>query len=520
MTGVCENLHDPAPCHVAGDVHHHGKTEIGDPAVPMEQLGDKIRGESHQRDRKDQAEDQKAVMTLGGTTDGEHIVQRHRHIRHDDQHESLAHGGGLLLRAAGHPGTGVVARISGHAATADFTPHAPANPEQEEAPGEQEADDAQKFDDNERETDAQDGCGNDPDDDGPSAKGRGQAGDGHSDDDGIVTGHDDVNEYDGEQGGELGKVRRIENFQHWPAPLLVPGCNMWQLERLAKGERAMDASADPITDVIGRTRSSVEVLGVPPARHLAATFDRDADGLEAGSALPPGWTLLYFLDAPPTSVVGRDGRTSPGEFIPDTGLPRRMWAGGSFTFSGDLILGRPATSTVTIRNVARKEGRSGVLCFVTTEHRIEQDGRDVVTEIRNLVFREAPKSSEPVRRVDPPGPATWRRSTVADPVLLFRFSALTFNAHRIHYDIEYCRNEEDYPNLVVHGPMQALLLLDLVERVFPGRRIRQFVYRGVAPVFAPESFSVCGAPDGDDRVRLWIEDSGGGLATTAELELA
>ena len=282
----------------------------------------------------------------------------------------------------------------------------------------------------------------------------------------------------------------------------------------------MDESAVPITDAIGRTRSSVEVLGVPSARHLAATFDRDEEDLEAGSALPPGWTLLYFLDAPPTSAVGRDGRTSSGEFIPDTGLPRRMWAGGSFTFTGDLILGRPATSTMTVRNVARKEGRSGALCFVTTEHRIEQDGRDVVTEIRDLVFREAPKSSEPVRRVDPPEPATWRRSIVADPVLLFRFSALTFNAHRIHYDIEYCRNEENYPNLVVHGPMQALLLLDLAGRVLPERRILHFRYRGVAPVFAPGSFSVCGAPDADDRVRLWIEDSGGGLATTAELELA
>ena len=282
----------------------------------------------------------------------------------------------------------------------------------------------------------------------------------------------------------------------------------------------MKASTDGVTGAVGRTRSSDEILAVMPARRLASTFDRDQDGLEHGSALPPGWTLLYFLESPPTALVGKDGRTTPGGFIPDTGLPRRMWAGGSFTFTGDLVLGNAATSTTTITRVSRKEGRSGPLCFVTTEHRIEQAGGGAVTETRDLVFREAPRPGEAARRVDPPGPATWRRSIEADPVLLFRFSALTFNAHRIHYDIAYCRDEEGYPDLVVHGPMQALMLLDLAERVLPGRRLRHFRYRGVAPVFAPGTFSACGAPDGADRARLWIEDSAGALATTAELELA
>ncbi len=281
----------------------------------------------------------------------------------------------------------------------------------------------------------------------------------------------------------------------------------------------MDTTPDPLTDAVGRQRSSDEVLAVHPARRLAATFEREIGPLEAGSPLPPGWTLLYFLDAPPTSVIGRDGRTFPGDFIPDTGLPRRMWAGGSFTFTGELILGRPATSTVTIRDVARKEGRSGALCFITTEHRVEQDGRTAVVEMRDLVFREAADARAAPRPMEPPGPAAWRRSVAADPVLLFRFSALTFNAHRIHYDIEYCRSEEGYPDLVVHGPMQALLLLDLAERKRPGCRIRHFRYRGKAPVFAPGPFSVCGAPEDNGRLRLWIEDERGGLATTAELEL-
>ncbi len=273
-------------------------------------------------------------------------------------------------------------------------------------------------------------------------------------------------------------------------------------------------------DAVGRIRESEDVLGVSPARHLAATFDRDDAGVTSGGRLPCGWTLLYFLDCPPTSRLGRDGRTTPDEFIPDTGLPRRMWAGGSFTFERDLVLGRPAHQTVTITGVDRKKGQSGDLCFVTTEHRVAQDGEDAVIEVRNLVFRDSPGASGETRRVAPPEGAAWQRSVVADPVLLFRFSALTFNAHRIHYDVAYCRNEEAYRDLVVHGPMQALLLLDLTERTCPERRIRHFRYRGVAPLFAPDPFLVCGKPETGGGLRLWVEDSAGGLTTSATLEFA
>ena len=273
-------------------------------------------------------------------------------------------------------------------------------------------------------------------------------------------------------------------------------------------------------DSVGRTRESDDVLGVSAARCLAATFDRNDASITSGARLPCGWTLLYFLDCPPTSRVGEDGRTTPGAFIPDTGLPRRMWAGGSFTFERDLVLGRPARQTVTITGIDRKRGRSGDLCFVTTEHRVSQDGEDAVIEVRNLVFRDAPAASGEPPRVAPPTDATLQRRVVADPVLLFRFSALTFNAHRIHYDVDYCRNKEAYRDLVVHGPMQALLLLDLTERAWPERRIRHFRYRGVAPLFAPDPFLVCGKPEPGGHLTLWIEDSAKGLTTSATLEFA
>lgn len=275
-------------------------------------------------------------------------------------------------------------------------------------------------------------------------------------------------------------------------------------------------------EAIGRRMETTDVLGLAPARHLAAAFDRDSGALADGARLPHGWHWLYFLDAPPSSAIGADGRTVSNGFLPDTGLPRRMWAGGSFGFQRDLVFGRAARSEVVISDAVRKRGRSGKLAFVTTEHRIGQDGATALVETRNLVFREAPRpgETETARRIDPPKAPAWRRTVDPDPVLLFRFSALTFNAHRIHYDIDYCRDEEGYPGLVVHGPMMALLLLDLAERELGARTFRRFRYRGVAPLFAPERFHVCGAPENDERALFWIEGADGALAMSAELDLA
>ncbi|MBC6441470.1 MAG: MaoC family dehydratase N-terminal domain-containing protein [Rhodospirillales bacterium] len=273
-------------------------------------------------------------------------------------------------------------------------------------------------------------------------------------------------------------------------------------------------------DAIGRSKSSSDRINAISARHLAATFDRDEQVMQDGNPLPPGWHWLYFLDAPPSAMIGADGRTVPGGFLPETGLPRRMWAGGSFTFERPITLGSNVSCEVTIADVARKEGRSGKLAFITTEHRISQGGATALVETRDLVFRAAPKPGETARRVDPPATALWHRETRPDAVLLFRFSALTFNAHRIHYDIDYCRDEEGYPGLVVHGPMLALLLLDLAECELGGRTFRRFRYRALAPLFVPDPFFVCGCPDGDDKALLWIESQDGAMTMSAELELA
>jgi len=275
---------------------------------------------------------------------------------------------------------------------------------------------------------------------------------------------------------------------------------------------AQASPIDVLRQAIGKSLEADEPIAAVPARHLAATFDRDAGDLVEGAALPPGWHWLYFLDAPDTQVLGTDGRTVPNGFLPDTGLPRRMWASGSFVFHGDLLLGQGAQCTTRIADITRKQGRSGALVFVTTEHAVRQGGRLVVEERRNLVFRDAPQPGEQPRQDDAPGDAAWGRAVMPDPVLLFRFSALTFNAHRIHYDAAYCHEVEGYPGLVVHGPMPALLMLDLLGRECPGRMLRRFDYRAAAPLFGVDVFTVCGKPH-EGGADLWIAGSQGQLAT-------
>ena len=275
------------------------------------------------------------------------------------------------------------------------------------------------------------------------------------------------------------------------------------------------AQATPIEVLeraVGKTQESSDRIALAPARNLAATFDRAADALEPGSALPPGWHWLYFLDAPESRLLGEDGRTVPNGFLPDTGLPRRMWASGSFTFHGDLALGDDATCTMRIADIAHKQGRSGALVFITTDHAVVQGGRLLIEERRNLVFRDMPQAGGQPRPEPAPVDAAWQRTVMPDPVLLFRFSALTFNAHRIHYDADYCRNVEGYPGLVVHGPMLALLMLDLLGRHCPGRALRRFDYRAASPLFAGERFTVCGKPTGEGA-ELWVAGSQGQLAT-------
>ena len=272
---------------------------------------------------------------------------------------------------------------------------------------------------------------------------------------------------------------------------------------------------------IGRTETHDDTITAWPVAAMSAALDR-ADALpQEGDALPPGWHWLYFLQAKRASELGPDGHPRRGGFLPPVALPRRMWAGGRMAFVRPLRIGEKAQRRSAILDVQRKRGSSGELVFVTVEHVISANGEVAVREEHDIVYRSAAKPGEnPASGKPAPAGAVWHDSLVADPVLLFRYSALTFNGHRIHYDLDYARQEEHYPGLIVHGPLQITLLLDLC-RTHDQRPVRSLDYRALHPVFHTERFTVNGNPKPDGvSAQLWTANSAGHYAMSATARFA
>lgn len=260
-----------------------------------------------------------------------------------------------------------------------------------------------------------------------------------------------------------------------------------------------------------------------PARAAAlhAALGRPGSAPQAGDALRPFWHWLYFWDAQPPDALGRDGHPKVGGFLPDMGLPRRMWAGGRLSFRDPVALGAPARKRSTIAAAKRKKGRSGPLAFVTVRHEIgDAANAAAIVEEQDIVYREDPAPDAPAPRVEQaPSDETHSARWSANPTLLFRYSALTFNGHRIHYDLDYCREVEGYPGLVVHGPLLATLMLELAANVC-AQPIASFAFRARRPVFHTEAFEVCARPliDGaEGDLRLWVRAEDGRLAMTGEV---
>ena len=269
---------------------------------------------------------------------------------------------------------------------------------------------------------------------------------------------------------------------------------------------------------IGKTESATDVVTATPYAALAATLDHPAERPALGAPLPPLWHWLYFLPLYRESNVGPDGHAERGGFLPPVSLPRRMWAGSRLEFSRPLCVGDAIARRSTIVDVSEKPGRTGPLVFVKVRHEIHRgdESSPALVEFHDLVYRDAPTAGA----VAPPptaAPTTspWERGITPDPVLLFRYSALTFNGHRIHYDRRYVTEVERYPGLVVHGPLIATLLLDLLRREMPGADVAQFQFRAVRPLFDLNPFSVCGGPGEGKTVQLWARDSEGRLAMDA-----
>ncbi|MGQ0619347.1 MAG: acyl-CoA dehydrogenase [Panacagrimonas sp.] len=280
---------------------------------------------------------------------------------------------------------------------------------------------------------------------------------------------------------------------------------------------------DHLRQWVGRERRLVDDLHPFPAQALAQALDHPAP-IQTGDVLPATWQWLYFLDTPAAASTGPDGHPGLGpdqeSFLPPAPLPRRMWAAGAVQVERPLRVGLPAARRSVIRSVDAKSGKSGALVFVTLDHEIWQQHQLCVREEQNLVYREMPSGPAAL----PPGEAApaaadWSRTITPDPVLLFRYSALTYNSHRIHYDRHYAVEREFYPALVVHGPLLATLLLDLVNTNLPDAVIATFQFRAVRPSFDTQPFTVNGRQDGKS-LRLWSADHEGALCMSATATLA
>ncbi|CAB3801943.1 Mesaconyl-C(4)-CoA hydratase [Paraburkholderia caffeinitolerans] len=276
--------------------------------------------------------------------------------------------------------------------------------------------------------------------------------------------------------------------------------------------------------LIQPVQTVTDLVSPAPAAALAATLDSGSKPA-LGDALPPLWHWLYFWSAAPQVELGPDGHPHKGGFLPDLGLPRRMAAGGRMTFNAPLAIGAQAHRVSRVLRIENKAGRSGRLAFVTVEHEIIADGVTAIREEQDIVYRE---STQPGQQ---PGPAStqapadvhadWQREITPTEALLFRYSALTFNGHRIHYDRDYARNVEGYPDLVVHGPLIATLLLDTVARFAPDAVVREYRYKAVRPTFLGHAFTLCGRRSADGQtIELWAKDHEGRLTMSARAVLA
>ena len=268
---------------------------------------------------------------------------------------------------------------------------------------------------------------------------------------------------------------------------------------------------------IGQEDFASDYLTPDLVRRFGATFDLGEVDSRLGSPAPPG---IHWCLAPPlvpTAALGLDGHPGRGGFLPPIPLPRRMWAGGSVTFGRPIRVGDDVRRRSVIADVVVKTGRAGPLCFVTLRHDVLVGGETAVSERQDIVYRALAGTGDagPARESPAAPEARWTRSVEATAPLLFRYSALTFNGHRIHYDRRFCTEQEGYPGLVVHGPLQATLLVQLATETRGGRVPETFSFRSVAPLFEGRAFQLA-ASESATGLQLWTADHDGQPAMTAE----
>jgi len=283
----------------------------------------------------------------------------------------------------------------------------------------------------------------------------------------------------------------------------------------------MTLDLDHLRKWIGRTENATDVVTAAPLACLSATLDRDDPEPVPGDPVPPGGHWLYFLSRTRHSDLDVNGHAKRGDFLPPVPLARRMWAGGRITFDKPLRVGDEIRRRSEVADVSAKEGKSGLLVFVLVRHEISGAEGPAIVEEHDIVYRGVPPEGAGMKAAvsliaNSPPDAVWQRVIDPDPMLLFRYSALIFNGHRIHYDRDYVTREEGYPGLIVHGPLIATLLMDLCCRENPKALLSRFDYRARGPIFDSGPFTVAGSPKVGGKAALWALDHDGTMAMTAE----
>jgi 3-methylfumaryl-CoA hydratase len=282
-------------------------------------------------------------------------------------------------------------------------------------------------------------------------------------------------------------------------------------------------SIDDLAGWIGRAREVTDEMSAPAARRMAAMLDRAPPPLGRGAAVPSHWLSILFDDAEPQSALGADGHPRKGDFLPPVPLPRRMLAGRRLRYAATLRIGDPLLRRSEIAAITPKQGSSGKLCFVTVRHTVTGGAGVVAVEEHDIAYREAARGDAPAKP-EPPGPkpeAVWRDAFLPDAVLLFRYSALCFNGHRIHYDADYTRDVEGYPGLVVNGGLTTTMLLEAaLRRAAPGAGLTAIDVRTLRPLTCGRPATLAGAaPDAEGRQLLWAEDETGAMALRIQARL-
>ena len=275
---------------------------------------------------------------------------------------------------------------------------------------------------------------------------------------------------------------------------------------------------------MGKRLMSTDVAAAGPANLLRLSFGRDEPELRAGDPLPPGWHGLYFLPRFGPKDLRPDGSPSDTGVVPPMPLPRRMFAGERLRFHRPIRIGDELRRETELADIALKAGGTGALVFATVVNRVFTPDGLALEEERRTVFREEVMPGErnqAPRREAAPADVPWRRRVAPDAVLLFRFSALTFNSHRIHYDRAWAMDVEGYPGLVVHGPLTSTLLIDFARDHNPGRAFVSYATQARAPLFDAAAFELRGRPTADGRgCELWAVTPEGTVAMSAQAELA